>query len=303
MNRTLVLALLGLAGVILAWGTGRAQSGGSGKSGIIKSKITPINPIGGKTKIIDPKIIRIIDPKKVVINPGDKGKPVLNLDKANFGNLNGKIVNPKLNPGFLGGGKILTDQQKKKLQHVMYKKDLSPEEKSALGKVLSGTQLTGGDRQTLSGLLATDRGLTPDQRDILNQAMQVDMATHDRKYVRVHNATPEPLRVWVQYHTFTDQDEWLWFPVNPDEAATGLEFELPPGQTVNVQDEQWRINASRIRIWAKSSSGRAWHTYKTRDCWLVPENDAGERLYQAADMGVFTFAFREATTPVAGQTK
>jgi hypothetical protein len=112
--------------------------------------------------------------------------------------------------------------------------------------------------------------------------------TQNRRYLKVKNDTGEKLTVWVRYRTQTVRDEWKWYPAG-DEA---LCYELAPGQETYLSHEGWRVNASRVRIWAQTASGEQMDEYKDKDLWLVPEeDDDGEHTYLAAHLEDFTFTF------------
>jgi hypothetical protein len=100
------------------------------------------------------------------------------------------------------------------------------------------------------------------------------------------------VKVFLQYRTLNDQKQWCWFPVNPNQSQDALAFDLLPGQEVAVHDDGWRVNASRVRIWAQSDSGTEWQDYKGRDLWLVTRNTAdGTARYFAPEMETYTFTF------------
>jgi hypothetical protein len=111
------------------------------------------------------------------------------------------------------------------------------------------------------------------------------------RYLCVRNATQETLTVYVQYRTLTDQNEYAWLPGDPKDATEAVAFTIPAGKTTYLTHDDFRINASRVRIWAKSENSN-WPAYKDKDLWLVPEQDErGEHFYVAAEMGTFTFTF------------
>jgi hypothetical protein len=87
-----------------------------------------------------------------------------------------------------------------------------------------------------------------------------------------------------------DDNEWAWYQGNPDgDSAQPLEFHLNPGETADLGDNGWRINADKVRIWAASETV-AWQKFKDVDLWLVPEVDAdGNHGYLDQDVETFSF--------------
>jgi hypothetical protein len=115
----------------------------------------------------------------------------------------------------------------------------------------------------------------------------------DRRLLRLGNATEERVTVNVQYRSKNDQLKWAWYPVDPKESTKSLTVTLEPGQMLDLEDDGWRVNANKARIWAKSASGTAWDTFKDKDLYLVPEQDKDGYLgYYAPEMQVFTFTVK-----------
>jgi hypothetical protein len=108
-----------------------------------------------------------------------------------------------------------------------------------------------------------------------------------RRFLRVINNTKEELTVYVQYRTLTADNQFAWLPA-PDQAAT---WTIQAGGAYYLSVKGVKIDASRVRIWAKSATGQ-WLKYKTQDLWLVSEVDErGEHSYLAAEMQTYTFTF------------
>jgi hypothetical protein len=201
----------------------------------------------------------------------------------------GKGTNPARRPG-----KKLTTGQKQTLRKFVNSAPLTPQEKGAVDKVISGGQLSADDRSALSALLVRNPpGLTAEVREALNQALADDMeqrlVAFSRRYLRVHNDTGEQLTVWLRYQTLTVNKTWSWYPAAPQPAVA---YRVDPGAVLDLEHEKWRVEASRVRIWARSSGGREWGDYRGRDLWLVPEtDDRGQHQYRAAERETFTFTF------------
>jgi hypothetical protein len=118
-----------------------------------------------------------------------------------------------------------------------------------------------------------------------------EAVTQTRRYLKVKNDTGSKLTVWLHYRTLTTGDEWKWFPKDGRKA---VRYELDPGEETYLCHEGWKVNASRVRIWAETASGEQMDEYKDQDLWLVPEDEEGERSYSAPQMEDFTFAFSSA---------
>jgi hypothetical protein len=214
-----------------------------------------------------------------------------------------RVPHPKTTAGGKNAGKKLSPKQRKAVQNFINnnQNNLSGPQKQALNNVLSGNQLSAADRQAVSDLLVNDRGgLSPDAREALTQALNDDtearMHSFVERFLRVHNDTGEPLRVWVQYHTLTDRKSWVWYPSNPGHSHRAVSFTLKPGAVLTLEDEQRPIRASRVRIWARSTSGKEWLGCRDDDLWLVPE--AGHR-YEAVAMETYPVTFEQPDSPRA----
>jgi hypothetical protein len=111
------------------------------------------------------------------------------------------------------------------------------------------------------------------------------------RYLRVGNDTNEPVDVFVQYLTSTEQGD-QWFPADPTTSQEAITVSLAPGETADLKEGDWRVNASTVRIWAKSPT-REWNQFKQQDLPLVPEtDDTGAHAYHANDLQVFNWTVR-----------
>jgi hypothetical protein len=111
------------------------------------------------------------------------------------------------------------------------------------------------------------------------------------RYLKVKNDTGDRPTVYLHYCTLTTGDEWKWFPGAGRNAVC---YELDPGEETYLSHEGWKINASRVRIWAETPSGEVMDEYKGQDLWLVDEDEDGGRSYLAPQMEDFTFTFSPA---------
>jgi hypothetical protein len=112
------------------------------------------------------------------------------------------------------------------------------------------------------------------------------------RFLRVKNTTAEPMKVYVQFHTQVDDNQWAWVPADPGDSAKSVMLQVSPGQEATLADNEGPIPADRVRIWAVGSSKRI-QEHRSRDLWLVPEVNAdGDRAYLAPDMQTFTYVLR-----------
>jgi hypothetical protein len=112
-----------------------------------------------------------------------------------------------------------------------------------------------------------------------------------RRILRVKNDTGGRLRVFVQYHTLNDQNQWAWYPVDPGQAPKGVSCIFDPGEETTIEHSSFVINADRVRIWAVAEQGEQWTDYQDADLWLVPEVEDGKHQYRADQMEAHTFTF------------
>jgi hypothetical protein len=69
-------------------------------------------------------------------------------------------------------------------------------------------------------------------------------------------------------------------------------IELNPGETVDLNDNDWKVNASEIRYWAQSPT-KEWVQFKSKDLPLVPETDStGNHSYESNYMQTFCLTLR-----------
>jgi hypothetical protein len=94
-------------------------------------------------------------------------------------------------------------------------------------------------------------------------------------HIRVVNDTKQKITVYLQYHTEDADGKEAWFPGEPDgNPDNALVYDLDPGETLELQDDDWTIVADRARIWAKGANGRTWEQFRTKDLPLVLGRDA-----------------------------
>jgi hypothetical protein len=108
------------------------------------------------------------------------------------------------------------------------------------------------------------------------------------RYLRVKNDTKEKITLYVQYRTLTNKNRFRWYPAAPSMSDEALVFELEPGSETDLYHDDWRINASRVRLWATGGTSE-WMENKENDLWLVQKDDQGSRSYAAEEAETYTF--------------
>jgi hypothetical protein len=292
MNQLLTKMTTGLCAMVIVGsamsgqhghsGGGGGQSGSSAHSGTHTSQYTPASGSGSKSgssgKSSGPSSAKTVKPSSAK-----------SASSASSGN---KPWQPKqLNP-----------QQKQHIEKFVLQQQgkLSAQQQGAFNQLLSGGELSFENRNTLTDLLASQSELSPELRQSISEGLKDDEdnrraagIVQDRRYLKIKNATPEPLRVFVQYQTRLADDKWAWYPEPPKESSKATSFLIEPGKVTYLEIDKWRLNASRIRVWAKSTtSGTEWMEYKNQDLWLVPEVDEEKHhRYYAAEMESYPFDF------------
>jgi hypothetical protein len=113
--------------------------------------------------------------------------------------------------------------------------------------------------------------------------------------LRLRNGSNKKVVFHVEYKAPTEKDEVKWFPNREPtgDKRKALTYEVEPGDTVDVEDNGWRVSAQKARIWA-DGDGRSWNQFKDKDLDLVPEKDEGgnESSYLAATPQNISFTVR-----------
>ena len=104
---------------------------------------------------------------------------------------------------------------------------------------------------------------------------------------RVTNDSGQDVELSVQWYTNRD-GKWQWLPGTPDKSSKVATYALAKGQSLNLDDpthEPFMLQAQKLRIWAKSTSGKsmAWETWKAQDLAVSAKD------YEATEMDVFEF--------------
>jgi hypothetical protein len=282
-----------------------------------KGNTNPNNPNKGK---FDPNKVKF-DPNKGKFDP-NKGKLDANRAKLDFkkgdpfihmwgrGMLakNGQFLSNHRMTG--NAFKKLPDKHHKEIHALVQSKNVSAPQKAALNKINNGQQLSTQDRQALTNLRDNPPAdMTREMREAVSAALTIDGQANKveryTRFLRLYNSTDEPMKVWVQYHTFTDKNTWSWFPTAPaSEDPKAVAYTLKPGQTTKLADGQdgWIIHASRVRVWGKSDHGMVIDEFRKADLVLVPEtNDKGEPVYVAAEQETYTYTFAAETSAASSR--
>jgi len=108
----------------------------------------------------------------------------------------------------------------------------------------------------------------------------------ERRYLIVENSTPYNLIVNVQYFTETTSGRWEWF---------GAAWKFIPGERAYLDDDNFKVNAKSIYIWAKSDQ-KEWSEYKSRSLQI------GDN-YTANQMADYTFRFIDESLPASARPR
>jgi len=101
---------------------------------------------------------------------------------------------------------------------------------------------------------------------------------YHRRYLKITNQSNQTIYVWVKYLTKTSEGNWQWFPSDPD-GSKWATYQFKPGESSYLNDDGFRVNANRVRIWAGNSQSASdwqsatfvWSQFEKRDLRLLPE--------------------------------
>ncbi len=104
------------------------------------------------------------------------------------------------------------------------------------------------------------------------------------RYLRVGNAAGEKVVVYIRFLAETGPDTTVWLPAEPDDSSNQWAvFELEPGESADLKQDDWQVNARKACIWARSGS-LEWNQFRTRPLDLVSDVQ-----YQSPAPQVFNF--------------
>ncbi len=116
---------------------------------------------------------------------------------------------------------------------------------------------------------------------------QAQSSVFSERLLLVKNDSKEEVQFFLVMNS-----QGKWIPAAPGKDSQMISFVLQPGQEYMIEDGTNAIPASKARIWAKSAT-RQWMNNAESDLFLVEPNASGERVYQATEMGVFTYRVNE----------
>jgi hypothetical protein len=120
----------------------------------------------------------------------------------------------------------------------------------------------------------------------------------DERNLKVVNETGQDIEVSVQFFTERDgKDKWL--PGTPGKSTKVNKYKIKKGAALNLDDpthKPFMLQAQKVRLWAKSTSGKTakWEAWKGKDLAL-----AGA-AYEALEVGVFELRLLPGGTDSAG---
>jgi hypothetical protein len=104
------------------------------------------------------------------------------------------------------------------------------------------------------------------------------------RYLRVGNATREKVVVSVRFLVETGPETTVWLPADPNDTGDDWAvMELEPGESADLKQDDWQVNARQVCIWARSDSSQ-WNQFRSRPLDLV-----SDQQYQSAAPQVFNY--------------
>jgi tetratricopeptide (TPR) repeat protein/S1-C subfamily serine protease len=108
----------------------------------------------------------------------------------------------------------------------------------------------------------------------------------DRRYIKLVNDSGQQLKVHLQYYTYTTDGTWKWYPSAPKGGNSAM-YTFEPGESAVLYDDNWKVNASKIRLWAFSSDA-SWLDYRDKDLVIAP---VGGYMSKDGEFELFTYNF------------
>ncbi len=195
-------------------------------------------------------------------------------------------------------GKKLTPPQRIALEKAARNPNVSPAARGSISRALGGNFLSSADRQNLAELVAGKAGLSEDERQAVQAALDYDAVrkAREQRYLWVENATGEVVTIHLLYRSLDADGQWRWAPAPPDRPDRALRYRFQPGGKAYLKrDERNRVAAGQVRLWVESASGRAWRAYRDSDLVLTGGEDAEQETAE-----VRTWSLR-LTAPPGGE--
>ncbi|MDB5305932.1 MAG: hypothetical protein JWO38_134 [Gemmataceae bacterium] len=119
----------------------------------------------------------------------------------------------------------------------------------------------------------------------------------EERLLALHNATDEPLKVWVQFERH-GKDGWGWLPDGHGPDKRAYSFTIPAKKTLSLRTPNGMVAGRTARVWAESESGRVWVRNHRTDLQLVDEKDeTGATRYFADTMEHYVYTFTASDAP------
>ena len=116
--------------------------------------------------------------------------------------------------------------------------------------------------------------------------------TFYRRNLKVKNAFTQPMRVYLKFHAWNDDDTWEWRPSPPGDD-NWAQYIFQPGEEAYVSFQGERVAADRVRIWAETTDERYLVAqYRDTDDVIVPDEG-----YESYFMGFYQHTFDIANPP------
>jgi len=115
---------------------------------------------------------------------------------------------------------------------------------------------------------------------------------YNRRHLKLQNPTQGTLKVYVRYRELDSSGNWQWVP------ALGLPeitYTMKPGQEAVIANNNIRVLADRVRMWAKTETGQTFEKYRVNDLVLGRSNERdanGDLSYVGTRYGTFTYRFK-----------
>ncbi|MCA9185155.1 MAG: tetratricopeptide repeat protein [Pirellulaceae bacterium] len=142
------------------------------------------------------------------------------------------------------------------------------------------------DKRAIRGNIYQAMGKTDAAKKDYQATGDESYKSYDRRYLRFENKTGEKIKLHLQYYTLSNKGNWRWFPNNP-ESGENLVFDFDVDEAAYLYHDDFKIRASRVRIWAETEKSN-WMQNKDTDLMLVPN---GSYMSNSGDFETWTQTF------------